>query len=83
AAVSAATAHRVRFDLLGAKTVRAFDASLAIVAVRCRGAESDADGEAMDGRRLVGAVLVEQDEATGAALAVLDAINRVVTAPAA
>jgi hypothetical protein len=31
----------------------------------------------------VGAVLVEQDEATGAALAVLDATNRLVTAPIA
>jgi hypothetical protein len=78
-AIAQVTGDTIAFDLLGAKTVRAFDALLAIVAIRCR----RAPGRGLDGRRVVGAVLVEQDEATGAALAVLDATNRIIAAPAA
>jgi hypothetical protein len=77
-AVAQAAEKRIRFDLLGAKIVRAFDATLAIVALRCRIDEPGADGEAGDGRRVVGAVLVDRDEPTGAALAVLDATNRII-----
>jgi len=58
----------VTFELLGVKAVRAFDATVVIVSVA-------AHGEANAGR-LVGSVLTDGDPARGAALAVLNATNR-------
>jgi hypothetical protein len=57
------------FELLGVKAVRAFDSIVLIVSVALR------DGG--QSRRLVGSFLAEQDHARGAALAVLNATNRV------
>lgn len=56
------------FELLGVKHVRAFDANLVIVSV---GIRRDA------GTRLVGCYLASDDICRGAALAVLNATNRV------
>ncbi len=55
------------FDLLGVKAVRAFDASVVIVSLAMR------DGS---GTRFVGSCLVEENLPRGAALAVLNATNR-------
>ena len=57
------------FELLGVKAVRAFDANVVIVSIAVR-------GEGSGGNRLVGSVLVDGDVARGAALAVLNATNR-------
>lgn len=59
----------MEFELLGIKHVRAFDANLLIVSV----------SHTQDGRRtrLVGCCLAEKDPCRGAALAVLNATNRV------
>ncbi len=56
------------FELLGVKAVRAFDATVVIVSLSAR-----ADAEAT---RLVGSCLTETDPPRGAALAVLNATNR-------
>ncbi len=58
-----------KFDLLGAKAVRAFDAHVVIVSL---GAEQNGEHQ-----HLVGSVLTEDDLARAAALAVLNATNRV------
>ena len=58
----------VSFDLLGVKAVRAFDTVVLIVSVVSRG-----DGET---HRLVGSFLADHDTARGAAVAVLNATNR-------
>jgi hypothetical protein len=58
----------VDFDLLGVKAVRAFDATVVIVALAARGTELTA--------RLGGSSLTETDPPRGAALAVLNATNR-------
>jgi len=56
------------FELLGVKAVRAFDATVVIVSLSAR---------APDGAtRLVGSALTEADPPRGAALAVLNATNR-------
>lgn len=59
----------VRFELLGVKAVRAFDASVVIVSLAAHGDES--------GHRVVGSYLTDSDAARGAALAVLNATNRI------
>lgn len=56
------------FELIGVKSIRAFDATVVIVSVTNR-----REGP----RRLLGAVLVEDDPVRGAVVAVLSATNRV------
>ena len=58
------------FELLGVKAVRAFDATVVIVSLAATG------GEGTD-QRVVGSVLTETDPARAAALAVLNATNRI------
>lgn len=60
---------KLGFELLGVKAVRAFDAIVVIVSLSAR-QESRAS-------RLVGAYLAETDPPRGAALAVLNATNRI------
>lgn len=57
------------FELLGVKAVRAFDATVIIVSLAAQGEGS--------GHRVVGSYLTENDTARGAALAVLNATNRI------
>lgn len=68
-AVGEALGGRRRFGLVGLKQIRAFDAELVLVAVR-----TDDD----PGRRLIGAVPVDEDPCRTAAVATLDAVNRLV-----
>jgi hypothetical protein len=67
-ALGRAVEPRVDFELLGVKAVRAFDATVVIVSLAAR-AESTVS-------RLVGSYLTDADAARGAALAVLNATNR-------
>jgi hypothetical protein len=57
------------FELLGVKAVRAFDATVVIVSLATNAEGSD--------QRVVGSVLTEVDPARAAALAVLNATNRI------
>lgn len=57
------------FELLGVKAVRAFDATVVIVSLSTNAEGSD--------QRVVGSVLTELDPARAAALAVLNATNRI------
>jgi hypothetical protein len=57
------------FELVGVKAVRAFDATVIIVSLAVHGEGS--------GQRVVGSYLTENDSARGAALAVLNATNRI------
>ena len=57
------------FELLGVKAVRAFDATVVIVSLSAR--------QETRASRLVGAYLAETDAPRGAALAVLNATNRI------
>jgi hypothetical protein len=66
-ALEQAVQPRLTFELLGVKTVRAFDATVVIVSLSDRGEAT---------LRLVGACLTETDPPRGAALAVLNATNR-------
>lgn len=59
------------FDLVGVKAIRAFDATVVIVSLSMRGAT--------DRPRVVGSCLTENDPPRGAALAVLNATNRLVS----
>lgn len=68
AAIEQAVDRRARFDLLGVKAVRAFDAYVLIVSL----AAHDDSGD----RRLVGSYLTETHTPRGAAVAVLNATNR-------
>jgi hypothetical protein len=61
----------VAFDILGIKAVRAFDANVVIASLAVRGHDV--------GPRLVGSYLAGENLARGAALAVLNAANRVIT----
>jgi len=56
------------FELLGVKAVRAFDATVVIVSLSAR--------QAAKASRLVGSYLTQADPPRGAALAVLNATNR-------
>jgi len=60
----------VSFDLLGVKAVRAFDATVVIVSLTSR-------DQAARASRLVGSYITDDLSARGAALAVLNATNRV------
>ncbi|HEX2217566.1 MAG TPA: hypothetical protein VHG35_02095 [Gemmatimonadales bacterium] len=60
----------VSFELLGVKAVRAFDATVVIVSLATNGSEGS-------DQRVVGSVLTELDPARAAALAVLNATNRI------
>ena len=68
-ALTQAVQDGMGFELLGVKSVRAFDASVVIVSLSLRGEEG--------GQRVVGSFLSDTDAARGAALAVLNATNRV------
>jgi hypothetical protein len=57
------------FELLGVKAVRAFDSTVVIVSLGVHGEGS--------GHRVVGSYLTEADTPRGAALAVLNATNRI------
>lgn len=63
------------FEVLGVKAVRAFDENVVIVSLAMRGLES--------GPRLVGSCLSGDRLARGAAVAVLNATNRIVARPEA
>jgi hypothetical protein len=58
----------LRLELIGVKAIRAFDATVIVVAVDTRGQQNS---------RLLGASLVESDPVRGAVIAVLQATNRV------
>jgi hypothetical protein len=58
------------FELVGVKAIRAFDSTVVIVSLALHGAEGR-------GQRVVGSCLIETDAARGAALAVLNATNRI------
>lgn len=64
------TDHNLRFEMLGVKLIRAFDANLVIVSVGQLGGS----GVPV---RLVGCYLAESDIRRGSAIAVLNATNRV------
>jgi hypothetical protein len=68
-AIEASAAGAITFELLGVKAVRAFDTIVLIVSVVSR--------ESGQTHRLVGSFLAEQEHTRGAALAVLNATNRV------
>jgi hypothetical protein len=70
-AIERAMAAHVNFELLGVKAVRAFDATVVIVSLTSR--EQDATHAA----RLVGSYITDDLSARGAALAVMNATNRV------
>lgn len=59
-----------RFDLVGVKALRAFDATIVVVAVTPRTGEGA-------GQQLLGCYLAAEDVNRGAAIAVLNATNRV------
>lgn len=67
-AIERAVSERVTFELLGVKAIRAFDAVVIIVSISTHG-----DGPP---HRLVGSYLAEENSARGAAVAVLNATNR-------
>ncbi len=69
-AAESATEGQIRLDLLGVKALRAFDEWIVIVSVRGR-----TDSESY---RLLGSFATSEDQAArGAALAVVDATNRI------
>jgi hypothetical protein len=59
------------FDILGVKAIRAFDANVVLVSLAQRGQDSSS--------RLVGSHLAGENLARGAAIAVLQATNRLLT----
>jgi hypothetical protein len=66
-ALEQAVQPRLTFELLGVKAVRAFDSTVIIVSLSARSEQTI---------RLVGSCLTETDPQRGAALAVLNATNR-------
>ncbi len=68
-ALGQAVQGEVGFDLLGVKAVRAFDATVVIVSLAVRN-----EGHT---HRVVGSYLSDAEPARGAALAVLNATNRI------
>ena len=68
-ALAQAVPGGMAFELLGVKAVRAFDATVVIVSLSTNAEGSD--------QRIVGSVLTELDPARAAALAVLNATNRI------
>jgi len=67
-AIGRAVGAQVSFELLGVKAVRAFDATVVIVSITSR--------EQARSSRLVGSYITDDFSARGAALAVLNATNR-------
>lgn len=67
-ALTGAVNGNLGFELLGVKAVRAFDATVIIVALLVEGETAP--------RRIVGSCLTEDDPPRAAALAVLNATNR-------
>lgn len=67
-AIEAAVENLVSFELLGVKSVRAFDTIVLIVSVVSKSGEET--------HRLVGSFLADDDSTRGAAVAVLSATNR-------
>ncbi|HEX9729065.1 MAG TPA: hypothetical protein VGA37_11220 [Gemmatimonadales bacterium] len=67
-AIERAVDGSLHFDLLGVKSVRAFDAIVIIVSIISHHGD--------DSHRLVGSFLASDDSARGAAVAVLNATNR-------
>ena len=70
-ALAQAVAGDVAFELLGVKAVRAFDATVVIVSLSVQ--QKDQPGP----HRVVGSYLSDSEPARGAALAVLNATNRI------
>ena len=68
-ALHEAVQSKLTFDLLGVKAVRAFDSTVVIVSLSTVTHGSP--------HRIVGSYLTDDDTAKGAALAVLDATNRI------
>lgn len=68
-ALTDAVKNALKFELLGVKAVRAFDATVVIVSLAVQGDER--------AQRLVGSYLTDTDFARGAALSVLHATNRI------
>jgi hypothetical protein len=68
-ALERASQPALAFEVLGVKAVRAFDATVIIVSLSARTEEAPS--------RLVGSCLTESDVPRGAALAVLNATNRI------
>ena len=68
-ALTKAVKGELKVELLGVKAVRAFDANVVIVSLSVP--------KETEGQRLVGCFLTEEDPARGAALAVLNATNRI------
>jgi hypothetical protein len=68
-ALERASQPTLTFEVLGVKAVRAFDATVIIVSLSARTEQSAS--------RLVGSYLTENDAPRGAALAVLNATNRI------
>ncbi|MBI2795861.1 MAG: hypothetical protein HYX65_04050 [Gemmatimonadetes bacterium] len=69
-AIGGFTAGAIRFDLIGVKAIKAFDANLVVVSILAH----RSDGVA----KLLGCVLAEPDPIKGAALSVLNATNRLI-----
>lgn len=67
-AIQRSVQDRVTFELLGVKAIRAFDAVVIIVSISSHGEGAP--------HRLVGSYLAEENSARGAAVAVLNATNR-------
>ncbi len=68
-ALRAAVDERLSLELLGVKAVRAFDSTVVIVSLACH--------NGVPATRLVGSCLSDDDEHRCAALAVLNATNRI------
>lgn len=68
-ALTEAVQGSMRFELFGVKTVRAFDSTVIIVSLAIHKDNA--------GHRVVGSYLTDDDTARGAALAVLNATNRI------
>jgi len=68
-ALDRVTQPGLSFELLGVKALRAFDATVLIVSLSAR--------ETAQAKRLVGSFLTDADPPRGAALAVLNATNRI------
>lgn len=68
AAIERAVDGSISIELLGVKSVRAFDTMVLIVSVLCRRGD--------ESYRLVGSFLAESDMTRGAVVAVLNATNR-------
>ena len=70
-ALGSAVQSALEMELLGVKALRAFDATVVIVSLAVQ------QDDSAPPRRLVGSYLTDSDPARGAALAVLNATNRI------